>query len=59
MGVGDPLEDLLDVRSEPDVEHAVGLVEDNVNHVAKVEGAASDVVDHSTGSADDDVDAAL
>ena len=57
--VGHLAEDPLDVGPEPDVEHPVGLVEDDVEDVAQVERAALDVVDDAAGGADDDVDAAL
>ena len=57
MRVGHLAEDPLDVGPEPDVEHPVGLVEDDVEDVAQVERPALDVVEHAAGGADDDVDA--
>ena len=56
-GLGSLAEDPLDVGTEPDVEHPVGLVEDDVDDVAQVERSPLDVVEHAAGSADDDVDA--
>ena len=58
-GVGHLAEDPLDVGPEPDVEHPVGLVEDDVEDVAQVERPPLDVVDDAAGGADDEVDAAL
>ena len=55
--VGDLLEDPLDVGAEPDVEHPVGLVEDDVEDVAQVERPPLDVVEDAARGADDDVDA--
>ena len=57
-GVGHLAEDPLDVGPEPDVEHPVGLVEDDVEDVAQVERAPLDVVDDAAGGADDEVDPA-
>ena len=59
MRVGHLAEDALDVGPEPDVEHPVGLVEDDVEDVAEVERPPLDVVEHAAGRADDDVDAAV
>ena len=50
---------LLDVGQEAEVEHLVGLVEDEGVDVGEVEGAAVGEVDQPAGRADDDVDAAL
>ncbi len=49
-------EDAFDVGTEADVEHPVGLVEDDVDDLPQVERAALDVVEHPAGRADDDVD---
>ena len=57
--VGHLAEDPLDVGPEPDVEHPVGLVEDDVEDLAEVERPPLDVVEHPAGRADDDVDAPL
>ena len=51
-------QDALDVRPEADVEHAVGLVEDDVADVVERQGAARQVVEHPARRADDDVAAA-
>ncbi len=53
---GQLAKDPLDVGSEPDVEHPIGLIEHDVNDVAKIERPALDVVEHSAGRADDQVD---
>ena len=58
MRVGDLAEDAFDVGTEPDVEHPVGLVEDDVEDLAEVERLPLHVVEHAAGRADDDVDAA-
>ncbi len=59
MRVGHLAEDAFDVGPEPDVEHPVGLVEDDVEDFAQVERPPLDVVEHAAGRADDDVDAAF
>ena len=51
------LEQLLDVGQEAEVEHLVGLVEDQRVHVGEVERPAVAQVDQAAGRADDDVDA--
>ena len=51
------LEDALHVGQEAQVEHLVGLVEDERVHVGEVEGPAVGQVDEAAGRADDDVDA--
>ena len=51
--------DPLDVGQEAHVEHAVGLVEDQVVDVVELERAAADVVDHAARGADDDLRASL
>ena len=51
------LQQPLDVGQEAEVEHLVGLVEDQRVHVGEVEGAAVGQVDQAAGRADDDVDA--
>ena len=48
------LEDFLDVRAEADVEHPVGLVEDDEPHVAEDQGPAADQVQHPPWRADDE-----
>ena len=47
----------LDVGPEPDVEHAVGLVEHDMNDVAQIERSPLHVVEDAAGGADDQVDA--
>ena len=51
-------EDALDVGPEADVEHAVGLVEDDVADVVERQRAARQVVEDAAGRADDEIDAA-
>ena len=58
-GLGGLGEELLDVRQEAEVEHLVGLVEDQRVHVGQVEGAAVGEVDQPARRTDDDVDAFL
>ena len=53
---GQLAEDPLDVGPKPDVEHPVGLVEDDVDDVAEIERPPLDVVEHAAGRADDQVD---
>jgi hypothetical protein len=48
-------EDFFDIRTEADIEHAIGFIEDDDVEVFEAERAATEEVDHSTGSADDDV----
>ena len=48
-------EDLLDVGQEPEVEHLVGLVEDDLGRVRQVEQALIAQVDQSARGADDDL----
>ena len=55
--VGDPLEDGFDVRHEAEVEHLVGLVEDEGAHGGKVEVALAGQVEQPARGADDDFDA--
>ena len=50
-------EDSLDVGPEPDVEHAIGLVEHDVNNIAQIKRSAFDVVEHAARGAHDQVDA--
>ena len=50
---------LLHVGQEPQVEHLVGLVEDEGVHVGEVENLAVGQVDQAARGADDDVDALL
>ena len=45
MRIRDLAKDSLDVGAEADVEHPVGLVEDDVEDVAQVERTSLDVVD--------------
>ena len=56
--VGHLPEDALDVGTEPDVEHPVGLVEDDMHDLTHEEGAAFHVVEHPAGRTDHDLDAA-
>ena len=56
-GLGGHREDPLDVGQEAQVEHLVGLVEDQRVHVGDVQCAAVAQVDQAAGRADDDVDA--
>ena len=56
-GLGGLREQLLDVGQEAEVEHLVGLVEDERVHVGQVEGAAVGQVDQAARRTDDDVDA--
>ena len=53
-GVG---EDPPDVGHEAHVEHPVGLVEDDGGYVAEAQGALAEVVEDTSGGADDYVDA--
>ena len=53
---GQLAEDSLDVGPEPDVEHAIGLIEHDVNDVAQIERSSLDVVEHAARGADDQVD---
>ena len=52
-------DELVDVGQEAEVEHLVGLVEDEGVDVGEVEGATVGEVDEPTRGADDDVDAGL
>ena len=52
-------EQLLDIGQEAQVEHLVGLVEDDDAGVAEVEVTLLREVDEPTGGADDDLDTAL
>ena len=56
---GNTLEDLFDVGEEPEVQHLVGLVEDDLGRVREVEQALPGEVDESPGGADDDLCAGL
>ena len=58
-GLGGLGDQPLDVGQEAQVEHLVGLVEDQHLDVREVEGAAVHQVEQPAGGADDDVDAAL
>ena len=58
-GLGGHAEDPLHVGQEAQVEHLVGLVEDQRVHVGEVERPAVGQVDQAAGRADDDVDAGL
>ena len=58
-GLGRHRQEPLDVGQEAEVEHLVGLVEDQRVHVGEVERAAVGQVDEPAGRADDDVDAGL
>ena len=55
-GVWHLAEDAFDVGTEPDVEHPVGLVEDDVENISHVERAPLDMVEHPAGRADHQVD---
>ncbi len=57
--LGAAAEDFFDVGAKADVEHAVGLVEDDDLHGSQIEGAAAEVVEHAAGRADDHVGALL
>ena len=57
--VGDLLEDALDVGQEAQVEHLVGLVEDQGREPAELQVTLLGQVEQPAGSADDDVDALL
>ena len=46
-------EDLLDVGPEPDVQHAVGLVEDDEPQFAQHQRPAAHQVEHAAGRSDD------
>src|SRR5262249_37226563 len=48
-----PAHDLLDLRAEADVEHAVGLIEHGIAYATQVECAAADVVEDAPRGADD------
>ncbi len=58
-GVGELAEDPLDVGPEPDVEHPIGLVEDDVDDVSEIERPSLDVIEDAAGRADDQVDALM
>ena len=58
-GLGQLAEDPLDIRAEPDVEHPVGLIEDDVDDIAEIQRPALDMIEHAAGRADDEVDALL
>ena len=49
--------DLLDILDEAHVEHLVGLVQNEETDLVQFERAAADVVQHTTGGSDDDIDA--
>ena len=55
----DLLEDRRDLFFEPHGEHFVGLVEDQITNIAQHQGASSDVIQNSSGSADDCLDPCL
>ena len=59
VGVGDGLEDALDVVGEAHVEHLVGLVEHQHPNGVERQRTATDVVDDAAGGADDDVHATV
>src|SRR5262249_8394269 len=52
-------EDLLDIGPETDVEHPVGLVEDDIASIVERQGAAGQVIEDPSGGANDDGSAAL
>jgi hypothetical protein len=52
-------EDLLDVVCEAEVEHFVGLVEDDRLEVLKTQALSRQVIERPSGRGDDEVDAAL
>ncbi len=54
---GDQPDDLLDVGQEAEVEHLVGLVEDQGAHLAEAQQALLGQVDQPARGADDDLDA--
>ena len=53
------LADLLDVRDEAHVEHAVGLVDDEDLHAHQHDAAALEMIEQPPGRGDQDVDAAV
>jgi hypothetical protein len=53
--VGRQRQDPLDVLEEPEVEHLVGLVEDDEAALGEVQRRARDEVEHAADGADDDV----
>ena len=57
--LGDTAEQRLDVGQEAQVEHLVGLVEDDVLHAGQVQVALTQQVDEAAGRAHDDVGATL
>ena len=57
--LGHRAEDVVDVAREPDVEHLVGLVEDDEAHTLQAQRPTLQVVDHAARRADDHVGAAL
>ncbi len=57
--VGGRVEEEFQVFAEPEVEHLVGLVEDDGPEAGEVEDAALDMVAQAAGRADDDVDTGM
>jgi hypothetical protein len=55
----DLLDDLVDLRLETHVEHAVGFVHDEVGHATEIGLAGLKHVDKTTGRGDDNLGAAL
>ena len=52
-------EDLFDVGAEPDIEHAVGLVEHDALQLGGVERTPAEVIEHTPRRADNDIRALL
>jgi hypothetical protein len=56
---GHRIDDLLHIGQEPEIEHLIGLVEDDGADTVESEDLAPIEVEEATGGADDDVDACL
>ena len=54
--LGKLAENPLDIGTEADVQHPVGLIEHDVHDIAEIKRAAFDMVEHAAGRADHDVD---
>ena len=52
--LGREAEDRLEVVAEAEIEHAIGLVEHDGGELRAVDGAALEMIEEATGSADDD-----
>ena len=55
---GQLAENPLDIGAEADVQHPIGLIEHDVNDIAEIKRSPFDMVEHTAGCADHDVDPA-